>query len=600
MMSHLHGIHDTADQNLRRLLRAIRNADSSSADRSTLPLNKKTPSNGPKPPFVPHPGSVVRDTWVLSERVGQGGFGLVFSAYHRALNRIDAVKFLHPHLSHDPELRARFTQEALVMAKLRGEHLVHVYDCGEHHGLPFFAMEFLRGKPLQEIAIREQPVSLRRFHALANGILRGLAEIHAHGIVHRDVKPANIFVLEQTHFVKVLDFGLAKTSMRLTSKRAIMGTLLYMAPELLLTPDTQASPATDIYSAGVVLYQLLTGHVPYASGRNGNISDFIQSVFSSTPRPPRADRPSIPAPLEDLILHAIDKNPSRRPKSAGGFADALEQAMAAALRFGNSRRRAASTLSIPPSHHKTRKPRSSRNVQALVALPVFPASSRSLVGDRAGRARAARGAHVSVMLDNFSDVPTRAHLDLATMPNDESIEISLHSSLSHAEETRPEPMRQPASNAPRSFRRATLALVVFLDGGAIPGSSGSGEPGAWTLEHMDTMADDPVEAAPASLSTGFSLENAGLPAMSSTPAVDDSSTKCPVDLERLIRRKLGPAWGASYELELLIAPDVIMVQRCGDCGRRSSTVESRLKRIRSAELRQWSRSAPCLIAMKWQ
>lgn len=323
---------DTADRHLGELIGRIRSATEEDDD-SYDPLGTTRPVEGRSVTSLsrlraPEPGAVIRDTWELLDLVGQGGFGLVFIARHRNLGRNDALKFLHPHLANDAEVRARFEREAMVMARMRGDHLVHVHDYGEHEGLPFFAMEHLEGQSLEQRLEATEPLPMPEFYRLADGILRGLAEIHAYGVVHRDVKPANIFALERTGRIKMLDFGLAMTSMRVTSKGSMMGTPLYMAPELLLSPDVEASVATDVYSAGVVLYEMLTGRVPFLPSRNGKLADFLQQVITATPRPPSVGRPEIPDAVEDLVLRAIDKDPDQRPETADEMVEALVHARA--------------------------------------------------------------------------------------------------------------------------------------------------------------------------------------------------------------------------------------------------------------------------------
>ena len=337
-------------------------------------------TEAPRPPLRPPPrsgelamprvGATVRDTWELSALLGRGGFGVVFRARHEALGRDDAIKFLHPHLAGDEELRARFRREAMLMAKLRGDHLVHVHDYGEHEGLPFFAMERLEGESLHQRLGARRPLPLAEVHLLARGILRGLAEIHEHDIVHRDVKPANIFIVEGTGRVKMLDFGLAMTSMRLTSQGAIMGTPLYMAPELLLSPDATASVTTDLYSAGVVLYQMLTGRVPFSPGEDGHLADFLRRVIGRAPRSPRLERPEIPEALEELVLAAIDKDPARRPPSAAAFVAELDRACESADDPSPAPKleRASSASARAPSEASPEPARSARTRSPLRSL----------------------------------------------------------------------------------------------------------------------------------------------------------------------------------------------------------------------------------------
>lgn len=291
---------------------------------------------------VPRPGMVIRGAWELLAPLGKGSFGTVFEARHLTLDRLDAIKFLHPHLADDEGIRERFHIEAKTMARLRGEHLVQVHDYGMHGPLPFFVMERLTGEPLHALIIREAPLPSSAFFRTAQGILRGLAEIHAHGVIHRDVKPANVFVEGASGRVKILDFGLAKTSLHVTSRDLKIGTPVYMAPELLLSADARPSTSTDIYAAGVVLYEMLTRRLPFHFDPRGGIMGFVQQLLVATPQ-----RPS---PVEDaalraagaLVLQAIDRDPDRRPESAAAFVEALSEAERSGRHEPSPRR------SVPP------------------------------------------------------------------------------------------------------------------------------------------------------------------------------------------------------------------------------------------------------------
>lgn len=292
---------------------------------------------------VPRPGMVIRDSWKLLEPLGKGGFGTVFEARHLALERFDAIKFLHPHLADDEGIRERFHIEAKTMARLRGEHLVQVHDYGMHGPLPFFVMERLTGESLHALLTREAPLPASVFFPIAEGILRGLAEIHAHGIVHRDVKPGNVFVEGASRQIKILDFGLAKTSLHITSHNLKIGTPVYMAPELLLSADASASTATDLYSAGVVLYQMLAGRLPFRFDPQGGMMGLVRQLLAANPQAPSlGDDPALRAAGE-LVLRAIDRDPGRRPESAAAFVEALVDAR-------RSDRHEPSPHRSPPSH----------------------------------------------------------------------------------------------------------------------------------------------------------------------------------------------------------------------------------------------------------
>lgn len=331
-------LHDTVDKHLGRLLAAIRGNEfaltnsRAEVDDRDLARTLRDGSAGVSEPntAVPGVGTVVRGTWELTEQMGKGSFGLVFGAWHRGLERKDAIKFLHPHLADDQELRVRFQREARVMAKLRGARLVQVYDCGEHHGLPFFVMERLDGESLHQRLRRAGPLPLSTFGRLAESILRGLAEVHAHGIIHRDIKPANIFVQQGRHQgLKLLDFGLAMTSMRVTARGVLVGTPLYMAPELLTSSDCSASVATDVYSVGAVLYEMLTGQLPFPLAEGESLADLVRRMALGGVDRPSVLQPGLPPGLDDLLLHALSLDPERRPVSADAFAEALTDVLRA-------------------------------------------------------------------------------------------------------------------------------------------------------------------------------------------------------------------------------------------------------------------------------
>jgi serine/threonine protein kinase len=321
--------YDTTDEHLQRALKVIRRGAlrGDTGDDEDLPaiglastLVKRV--NDPCAP-VPPAGTILRGTWRLSSWMGAGSFGVVYGAVHRSLQREDAVKFLHPHLARDQDIRARFRREAVTMARLCGEHLVQVHDCGEHEGLPFLIMERLHGHALDERLRRDGPLPLQSFRRLSVGILRGLAEIHAQGVVHRDIKPANIFVLAHADRVKLLDFGLALNSSA-SQAGTLAGTPYYMAPELFLAPDAVASVSTDIYSAGVVFYQMLTGRLPFTAAGAHGVAELLQRITTGSPASPRALGAGVSVEVDELIMRAISHDPAKRPSSSDELIAVLE------------------------------------------------------------------------------------------------------------------------------------------------------------------------------------------------------------------------------------------------------------------------------------
>jgi eukaryotic-like serine/threonine-protein kinase len=267
---------------------------------------------------LPRPGLLIDGKRELTQRIGSGSFGTVYEARQLDLDRLEAIKILHERWMGDAHrgVRARFLEEARVMARMRGPHLVEVHDWGTlPGGLPFFVMERLEGKTLR-VRLRERTaLSLPEFFDVAAQILEGLCEAHAYGVVHRDVKPENIFLTE--HGVKLIDFGLAKSPATPTMSDAAMGTPLYMAPEI-ITGTAQPDARTDLYAASVVMYELLSGDVPF---RRPSISRWAldQAVAHEQPVPLHVQRSEIPADLDALIQAGLAKQLHERPRAANAM-----------------------------------------------------------------------------------------------------------------------------------------------------------------------------------------------------------------------------------------------------------------------------------------
>ena len=261
---------------------------------------------------LPTVGSTVLDRWVITQPLGHGAFGAVFEARHLKVQEIlRAIKFLLPEHARNPDIVQRFHDEAAIMATIKGKHLVDVTDYGEHDGVPLFMMERLEGEPLEELMSRLGPLSLERFFELARHLLTALTELHAHRIVHRDLKPANIFVTNDSCRLKLLDFGLAKTTLSITRSKGISGTPLYMSPEQF---SGEGDARSDIYSASVVLYQMLTGTFPITL--EGNVFAFAQRVRSVEPAPIASLRKDVPAVVSAAIEQGLAKDPDQRPQTA--------------------------------------------------------------------------------------------------------------------------------------------------------------------------------------------------------------------------------------------------------------------------------------------
>jgi serine/threonine protein kinase len=256
--------------------------------------------------------------------IGQGGMGVVYRGYDPELRRDVAIKVLAPELTWDPRLVARFRREAQTVAALFHPSIVNIHDIREQDGVQYLVMDLISGEPLSTLIAREGPLSPERAARITVQLADALDYAHSRGVIHRDIKPANILV-EAEDRVVLTDFGIAKAvgAERLTMTGVRPGTPQYMSPE-----QAQGKPVdnrTDVYSLGVVLYEMLTGRLPYRSDTPVNL---MRVVVRTPPRPPRQWISSIPAEVERVVLRALAKDPHARYPSAGGLARALTQALA--------------------------------------------------------------------------------------------------------------------------------------------------------------------------------------------------------------------------------------------------------------------------------
>lgn len=271
-----------------------------------LRLRKTSP---PGPAFTPGslPGAV--GPYRIERLLGRGGFADTFLARHAHTGQEVALKVPHLHRADDPEFRARFHQEARLGALLSHPHLVRILDPGQEQGRPYLAMEYLRGQGLDERLAREGALPLAEGVAIARALAEAMTHAHAHGVVHRDLKPGNVMLTDQGP--KVMDLGIARVmdAATVTSTYAFLGTPLYAAPEAQL--KTHVGPAADRYSLGVILFHMLTGEVPFTGETPFEI---LHRHRTEGPVPPSRLRPEIPAVLDRLVLRLLDKEPDQRPE----------------------------------------------------------------------------------------------------------------------------------------------------------------------------------------------------------------------------------------------------------------------------------------------
>src|SRR5205807_415999 len=259
----------------------------------------------------------------LLEEIGRGGQGVVFRARQKSLNRIVALKVIGlGHWATEAHLK-RFRLEAEAAASLEHPGIVPIHDVGERDGSCYFSMKFIEGGQLDEVARRE-PISIRRAVELIVKVARIVHYAHEHGILHRDIKPGNI-LLDAKGEPHLTDFGLARlveSESSVTHTLDVLGTPSYMAPEQALGNNAAVSSATDVYGLGAVLYQLLTGHPPFAGGTT---YETIKLLEDTEPRPPRLLNPKIDRDLSTICLKCLEKDPKRRYSSALALAEDLER-----------------------------------------------------------------------------------------------------------------------------------------------------------------------------------------------------------------------------------------------------------------------------------
>jgi eukaryotic-like serine/threonine-protein kinase len=277
------------------------------------------------------PGTVCANRYTLHRILGAGGTGVVYHATCQVTEREVALKVVHRHLISNTQVMKRFEREARILSELSGDHLVAVIDFGtDEEGRMYMALEYVEGIPLDSYMLHHSPVAVEDSVRIVRELCCALKSAHEHGIVHRDLKPANVLleiIDQQPHRVRVVDFGMAKIlrdaalgTSALTEQNMIFGTPEYMAPEQVRgdIPDERC----DIYAAGVMLYELLTGKQPFVEMTN--VATMTAHLSKPVPPPTtRAPERNISPALEAVVLHSMAKNPDERYPSAEAMADAL-------------------------------------------------------------------------------------------------------------------------------------------------------------------------------------------------------------------------------------------------------------------------------------
>jgi eukaryotic-like serine/threonine-protein kinase len=267
-------------------------------------------------------GLVLEGRYLLEERLARGGMSTVYAATDLRLHRTVAVKVMAEHLAHDPTFVDRFTREARAAAMLSHPNVVSVSDQGSDQGLVFLVMELVRGRTLRDLLQARGRLTVAEAFAVLEPVLSGLTAAHRAGIVHRDIKPENVLI-GADGVVKVADFGLARaltgTGQTSHTGGVLIGTVAYLSPEQL--ERGKADARSDVYAAGVVLYEMLTGQPPY--GGDTPLAVAYQHVHHDMPRPSE-EVPGLPWEVDELVARTTRREPAVRPLDAGAFLADLE------------------------------------------------------------------------------------------------------------------------------------------------------------------------------------------------------------------------------------------------------------------------------------
>ena len=289
-------------------------------------------------------GTVIDGRYRVISRVGSGGMADVYCAEDTQLGRRVAVKLLHERFAQDEEFVERFRREASSAASLSHANIVNVYDRGEWGDTYYIAMEYLDGRSLDSIVREEAPLAPERAIEITEQVLRASRFAHSRGIVHRDLKPHNV-IMDGEGRVKVTDFGIARAgASEITQTGSIMGTARYLSPEQ--AQGHTVSPRSDLYAVGIMLYELLTGTVPF---EGDSVVAIALRHLSEPPRPPSSLVPTISPNLDAIVMRALAKDPERRFADADEFLAALEREREHAHREGGSHTAALAPVVVAPT-----------------------------------------------------------------------------------------------------------------------------------------------------------------------------------------------------------------------------------------------------------
>jgi serine/threonine-protein kinase len=329
-------------------------------------------------------GQILADKYRIEERISEGGMGAVYRATHVLMDKTVAIKVLHPSLAADEKIVQRFSREARAASRISHPHALNVTDFGESgNGIVFLVMEFLRGCTLKEAVQKDGPMPLPRVVEIMRQVTGALAAAHAEGVIHRDLKSDNIMLVDADKgqdWAKVLDFGIAKIQEpieqdpALTAPNLIIGTPQYMSPEQ-CSQVSELDARTDIYSLGIILYEMLAGHVPFTGDSPTTI---MLKQLQESPPPLLEERADLPPDVSGVVMRALAKRPEERYQTVSELTEALtlaaqseDQAGAGNLAARDAQSRSTARIVVPTKTNEAPRAtaQTEHNEATIVASP---------------------------------------------------------------------------------------------------------------------------------------------------------------------------------------------------------------------------------------
>jgi serine/threonine protein kinase len=315
--------------------------------------------------------AAIGDQYELAEEIGRGGMSVVYRARDRRLNRSVAIKVLPPELAYDPAIRLRFTREAQTSAQLAHAHIVPIYDVGDRDGIAYFVMPVVGGGNVASLLANDPHPPFAQVRTILGEVADALAYAHLRGVIHRDIKPDNVLLDPDSGRAMVTDFGIARAieaGTRLTVTGNAIGTPTYMSPEQAVG-EREVDGRSDLYSLGVLGYQMLTGRVPFTAG---NSMALLLKHVSEAPRPIAELRPEAPRGLREVIERAMQKSPEDRWPTAAAMRDAIRSAESASPSWRPDNREPVRYQSPRPESRRADAPSPRRATPAPEPRAVAP------------------------------------------------------------------------------------------------------------------------------------------------------------------------------------------------------------------------------------